>query len=85
MEPVAAGDEIAFEPLHLALPDVVDGGLRGIDAVEMHAFDVEPNRPTRREPREDQVLHDLLLAVDGDRPTWNEPLERDAVLRATEA
>ena len=44
----------------------------------------KPISPAVREPRGDQILHHLVLAVDGDRATAGELAQRDAVALALE-
>ena len=69
MEPVAAGH-------HLRPQDALDpvaagkGNLRliGVEAAQPHAAHFEEDRPAGGQARLDEVFHDLLLAVHGDRP-----------------
>ena len=84
MEAVAAGDEIALE---LLLPVVVleaDRGTVGLEPLNADAGHLEQQRRSARKPGGDQILHDLGLAVDDDRPALREVAERDPVPLALE-
>ena len=77
MEAVAAGDDVALE---LAAGVAHDAAL-GVDALD-GALEVE--RQAAVEPRRDEVLDHLRLAVDDDRPSVGELAERDTVTLAVE-
>ncbi len=50
-----------------------------VDAFELHLLDLELDLAAAREPRRDQILHDLLLAVNRERAPARELGERDAI------
>ena len=85
MEAVAAGDDVALEHALLAGVTEADRRALGLDAVEAHVADLEEQLRPGGEPGGDQVLHDLLLAVDRDPAPARELGERDAVALAVEA
>ena len=64
MEAVAAGDDVADQRLVLAVMLETDRGLVAGEVIEARSLGVKQQRPTGGEPRGDQVLHHLLLAVD---------------------
>ena len=66
MEPVAAGDEIAVDLLRPALVREADLRPLRCQIVDADAIDLEQQRPAVGEPPRHQILHHLLLAVDGD-------------------
>ena len=67
VEPVAAGDDVAFEHLPLTLVGVQDTRSLRLDLLHPDVVHLEQERSSGAEPRLDQVLHDLRLPVDGDR------------------
>jgi hypothetical protein len=75
VEAVAAGDRPAAELVVAAVVAVADGRGPGIGG---DVLDLEQQRLAGRAPRRDQVLHDLLLAVDHDRAA-DQLLEVDPV------
>ena len=85
MEAVAAGDDVALERLPLARVRERDARRVGREAVERDVGDLEAGFAAVAQARGDEVLDDLLLAVDRDRPPAGEPAEVDAVALAVEA
>src|SRR5207253_5536820 len=79
VEAVAAGDRVALE---LAVAEAQPRPL-ALDLVDADVLDLEVERQSGVEPRGDQVLHDLGLAVDDDRAA-GELGERDVVALAVE-
>jgi hypothetical protein len=79
VEAVAAGDVIAVERLLPAVADESDPPL-----VHTGGGGLEEDGPSVGEPAGDEVLHHLVLAVDGDRLA-GQLLEGDAVRAAVEA
>ena len=79
MKPVTARDEIRLDDLALAL--MAEGHLRAraVELLRHHVGDLEQDLPAGRQPRRDQVLDHLLLAVDGDRAAGHQLLECDPV------
>jgi hypothetical protein len=67
VEAVAAGDHVALELPVGAVVAIAHARALRIEAVHRHVVDLEQEREPRVEPRGDQVLHDLRLAVDDDR------------------
>src|SRR5215213_210109 len=65
---VAAGNELAANLSSFAVVDEPDRRRSGLDAVHRDVVHLEEQRAARLDPGGDQVLHDLLLPVDGDRP-----------------
>ena len=67
MEAVAAGDDVAFERLR-RVPSCLKwiAGRVAVEAVDVRRLRLEQDRAAAAKPRRDQVLHHLLLAVDGD-------------------
>src|SRR5215831_9749022 len=57
----------------------------GVQAVDGGGLGIEQNLATSLELEANQVLDDLLLAVDGDRPAAAELGQRDAMALALEA
>ena len=85
MEAVAAGDEIARQPLRVAVRIAKpDRGLRGVEALDRDVARFEQDRSAGREARGDHVLDHLVLAVDHDRLA-GEVGEVDVVAPAVEA
>ena len=84
VEAVAPGDHVALDPLRPAgAVDVAHRrGVRG-EVVHGHVVDLEVDGLARRQPGGDEVLDDLLLAVDGHRLA-GEPGQIDAVVPAVE-
>jgi hypothetical protein len=80
VEAVAPGDQVGFQHVLLAPVRVPDRS-RGVDG---HVAHLEVQRQPGRQARLDQVLDDLLLAVDRDRPA-GQLLERDPVPLPVEA
>ena len=66
VEAVAAGDEVAVELAHLAVIAEADRGLVAVEVVQAHGLRLEQDLAAGRQPRGDQVLHHLVLAVDRD-------------------
>ena len=81
VEAVAAGDQVALQRVPLALVRELD--LRRL-RVHRHVGDLEVQRQAGLQPRADQVLDDLLLAVDRDRAAAGEVAQRDPVALAAE-
>ena len=84
MEPVAAGDHVAGELLRRAV--VAEGDARAVGGKVVHrdVGGLEQDRLAGGEAGGDQVLHHLVLAVDGDVPA-GEGGEVDPVVAAGEA
>ena len=83
MESVAAGDDVAPELHFLACVAVSNERTLRLELVHGHVVDLELDRPAGLDAGGDQVLHDLLLPVDGDVPA-RQPAQVDAVPRALE-
>ena len=81
VEAVAARDQVALERVPLALVRELD--LRRL-RVHRHVGDLEVQRQPGLQPRADQVLDDLLLAVDRDRAAAGQIAQRDPVALAAE-
>ena len=81
VEAVAARDQVALERVLLALVRELD--LRRL-RVHRHVGDLEVQRQPGLQPRADQVLDDLLLAVDRDRAAAGQVAQRDPVALAAE-
>ena len=81
---VAAGDDVALEHLVPALVPEADGRALAREVVHAHVLDLEQERRAARDPRRDQVLDDLGLAVDDDAAALREIAQRDAVAPARE-
>ena len=56
-----------------------------LDVVRADVLDLEVQACAARNARGDQILHDLLLPVHGDRAAARELVERDAMIGALEA
>ena len=84
METVSADDGVAFE-LDVALL-MGEANVRPLafDLVDADVADAEAQLEPGLEPRLDQVLHDLGLAVDDDAAPVREIAQRDAVALAVE-
>ena len=80
---VAARDDVALELVQLALVAVADAGPLALEVAQADLVDLEQQRPAARQPRLDQVLDDLRLAVDDDRLPAGELVERDPLPGAT--
>ena len=85
MEPVAAGDDVALDGLARSIEDEADRWTIGLHVVELYVAHLEQDRMPGCEPKRDQVLDDLLLAVHRDPASAGELTEVDAVIAATEA
>ena len=79
---VAARDQVALERVLLAVVGVGDRRGLGIDD---HVGNLEVQRQAGLQARVDEVLDDLLLAVDRDRAPAREVRQRDPVPLAVEA
>ena len=66
VEAVAAGDDVAFERLVPALVLEMDRRPLAVEAVDVRRLGLEQDRAAARQPRRDQILHHLLLAIDRD-------------------
>ena len=67
MEAVAAGDRVALEHLVAALVAEAESRPVALGLLDGNALDLEQERQPGVEPRRDQVLHHLGLAVEDDR------------------
>ena len=67
VEAVAACDDVALELVLGSLVPVAHAWAIAVEVVERDVLDLEVERPAAREPRSDEVLDDLCLAVDDDR------------------
>ena len=85
MEAVAAADEVAAELVLCAVLLEADPWPRPVQIVEADRTDLETDLAAGGEPGRDQVSHDLVLAVDGDRAPAAEAGEVDAMAAAGEA
>jgi hypothetical protein len=85
VEAVAARDDVAFELLLGAVVPEADAGAIALDSFDRLHLRLEQDRLLRVEARRDQILHDLLLPVDGDAAAAGELRQRDAVVLAVEA
>jgi hypothetical protein len=66
---VTAGDDIADQLLGLAVARAeADRRRRAVEVVHAHIVGLEDDLAVRGKPRGDEVLHHLLLSVDGHRP-----------------
>src|SRR5262249_26219348 len=81
---VAAADEIAVELLRQAGVAEADLWRSAGEVVDAYVLDLEQDLPPVSEPPRDEVLHHLLLAVDGDALS-DQLAEVDVVQRAVEA
>ena len=88
---VAAGHDVAGELLELAAalqPDLVgegpgaeaDGGAIGLDPVDLDRLRLPDDLAARLDARRVEILDDLVLPVERDRPTARELREVDAVM-----
>src|SRR5215207_1557427 len=84
MEPVAAGDEVAEQLARLAVLGERDDRCLIGEPRRGHAADLEVQRAAGPQPCLDQVLHDLVLAVDRDRATSGQLRHVDAMTTAVE-
>ena len=85
VEAVAARDHVAAQLVLLPAVAVAQRWLVRVEAVRGHILDLEQERSAGLDAGGDQVLHDLLLAVDRDAAAAGELVERDPVPTATEA
>jgi hypothetical protein len=69
VEAVAAGDVVALQPLFGAVLAPGDVRVVAVDVVRLHGLGFENDVQAARGRTFEQVVHDLLLAVDGDRST----------------
>jgi hypothetical protein len=83
VEAVAAGDHVALERLGRAVVAERQPGPLGLEVGDRDVVDLEQQRPAGVEPRLDQILDDLGLAVDDDRLP-GQLVERDAMTLAVE-
>ncbi len=81
---VAACDDVALELLRDALVREPNARPLAVELVHAHAVDVEEQRQTARQPRSDEVLHDLGLTVDDDRPSTAQLGQRHVMPLAVE-
>ncbi len=81
MESVGADDEVALDRVAVGHADPRP---LAVEVVQRHAVHLEPHVAAGVEAGGDQVLHDLLLAVDRDRPS-GQPGEVDAMPLAGKA
>ena len=79
VEPVAARDHVAFELVVAALVPVPNERTVGLEVVHRDVRRLEVEISTGLEAETDQVLDDLGLTVDDDRPSVGEVAQRDAV------
>src|SRR5262249_62400058 len=84
VEAAAAGDEVAGECLLLAVLAIADARCRTVVIFERKNLGLEPDLPAAGEAGIDQVLHHLVLPVDGHHLA-GEVRERDAMAAAAEA
>src|SRR5204863_431597 len=66
VEPVAPGDPVAVDPLLAAAVREPDGGPVRPDPLQPDVLHLEPGLASAVQPGRDEVLHELLLAVDED-------------------
>src|SRR5829696_7906084 len=67
VEAVTPGDEVAPELVVLAVLAVADGWLLRFEGVDADSFGLEEDLSARVEPGGDEILDDLVLAVDRNR------------------
>src|SRR4051794_27588928 len=79
MRPIAPCDDVAFDLAHSITRTKADARPVGADVVQADVVRFEADVPAGREPRPDEVLHDLVLAIHGDGTTAAEVRERNAV------
>ena len=84
LESVAPRYEIAAQLLLDALVAEANARLLGIEAVQADAVDLEEQRKAGIEPRPDQILDHLSLAVDRRHAPAGQLAERDPMSAATE-
>ena len=84
-EPVAAGDEVAAQLAQSRLVATADEGVLAGQLVEADVIDLEQELPAGGQPGANHVLHDLLLAVDGDRAAVGQVAQGDPVPPPVEA
>ena len=84
VEPVATGDHVAVEPVLLPVVLEAHVGLVAVEPVNAHVVHLEEQRQRVVEPRCDQVLHDLGLAVDHDAPPARQLVHRNMMSFAVE-
>ena len=63
---VAAGDDVAFQRFVPALMLEMDRRRLAVEPVDMRRLGLEQDRDAARQRHRDQILHHLLLAIDGD-------------------
>ena len=85
MEAVAAGDDVAAQLVVGSLVAEADARPLALEVVQRDVVDLEAQLAAGLQPRGDEVLDHLLLAVDGDRPPAGELGEVDAVPAPVEA
>jgi hypothetical protein len=85
VEAVAAGDDLAAQLVALAVVAVAQRRLVGVDALWRHVLGPEQERRAGFDASGDQVLNDLLLAVNRDAAAVGQLVERDSVALAAEA
>ena len=81
---VTPGDGVALELVLSALVPKADSRPLRLEIVNRDVGHLEEQREIRVEPREDQILDDLGLAVDRDRSAAGELAERNAMALAVE-
>ena len=84
MEAVASRHEVAAEVALLAVLAIAHARLLTVDVERTDVVHVETNLPVAGEPGGDQVLHHLVLPVDGDRTSARQLAQRNAVSRTVE-
>src|SRR5439155_17211673 len=77
VEAVAAGDHVALQLVFGALPAKAHARPGRVDIMHADIAGLEADLPARRQARGDQILHHLLLPVDGDRAPAGQLAERD--------
>src|SRR5215468_10971191 len=78
---VATGDEVAGDFTFVAV--LVESEYRA--SLYPDILHVKVERTSSRAPRGDQVLYDLVLAIDGDGPSTRQLFEIDAMTLSAEA
>jgi hypothetical protein len=84
VEAVAAGHDVAFELVACALVREADARPLGLELAQADVIDLEEQRHIAGEPRGDEILHDLRLAVDDDRVPVAQLRQRHVVTLAVE-
>src|SRR4029453_9882424 len=79
VEAVAAGEKVAADLDVLALSTKANCRSLRLQVMDAHALDLEMERPAGVEPGSNEVLHNLLLTIDGDPSAAGEPREVDPV------